>query len=59
MTEKFDYRVIELQTTILFDFLEEDTFEEFYQKLRKLCETYNAHLSTVTRRADVMTYTED
>lgn len=55
MTEQFDYRVTEMETTVLFDFIEEETFEEFYLKLRNLCESYNAHLSTVTRREDVMT----
>lgn len=56
MTEKFDYRVTELKTTVLFDFIEEDQFEEFYFRLRQLCEEYHAHLSTVTRKEDVMTY---
>ena len=55
MTEQFDYRVTELKTRIQFDFIEEETFEEFYLKLRNLCESYNAHLSTATRREDIMT----
>lgn len=37
-----------------FDYMENDTFEEFYLKLNRLCNEYNVHLSAITRRADVM-----
>ena len=61
MTEnkRFDYRVIELKCHMDFDYMENDTFEEFYLKLMELCEEYNIHLSTITRRADVMLYEEE
>lgn len=57
MTEKeFDYRVIELKCTMGFDYMENDTFEEFYLKLKRLCDSYDVHLNAITRRADVMLY---
>jgi len=52
--EEFDYRVTELKCTILFDYMENKTFEEFYLKLKRLCDSYNLHLNSVTRREDVM-----
>jgi len=59
MTEKrFDYRVIELKCNMGFDYIENETFEEFYLKLKNLCDNYNVHLSAITRRADVMLYEE-
>ena len=57
MTEKeFDYRVIELKCNMGFDYMENDTFEEFYLKLKRLCDSYDVHLNAITRRADVMLY---
>lgn len=53
--EIFDYRVTEMECTLLFDYIEEDTFEEFYWKLKNLCNDYNVHLSGVIRREDIMT----
>ena len=58
MTKKFDYRVIELKCHMGFDYMENDTFEEFYLKLKSLCDDYEVHLSAITRRADVMLYEE-
>ena len=52
--QEFDYRVTELKCTILFDYMENETFEEFYLKLKRLCDSYNLHLNAVTRREDVM-----
>ena len=45
--EKIDYRVIGLKA---------DTFDEFYLKLKGLCDRYNIHMSGVIHREDVMTY---
>lgn len=55
MIEKqFDYRVIGLKCHMGFDYVENDVFEEFYLKLKHLCDEYDVHLNTITRRADVM-----
>lgn len=59
LKQQFDYRVTELKCTILFDYMENDTFEEFYLKLKRLCDEYKLHLTAVTRREDVMTYEVD
>lgn len=59
MTEKFDYRVIELKCHMGFDYMENDAFEEFYLKLKSLCDDYDVQLSAITRRADVMLYEEE
>ena len=59
MVTKFDYRVTELKCNLKFDYIEEDTFEDFYLKLKALCDEYDVHLNTVTRREDIMTYEVD
>lgn len=53
---KFDYRVIELKTTLKFDYVEEEEFEEFYLKLRQLCENHNVHMNAITRKEDILNY---
>lgn len=52
----FDYRVVELKTTMKFDYMENDEFEEFYTKMKKICDEYNVHLSSIRREQDILNY---
>lgn len=56
--EKIDYRVIGLKADLIIDYMDEATFDEFYLKMKGLCDEYNVHMSSVIRREDVMTYEE-
>lgn len=54
MTEKLDYRVIEAQTILECDYMENEVFENFYMELKKVCDKHNVHISSFIRREDVL-----
>ena len=59
MTEKrFDYRVIGLKCHMGFDYMENDTFEEFYLKIKELSDEYGVHIKSAVRHDDIVNYTE-
>ena len=54
MTETLDYRVVEMKCTLIFDYMERESFEEFYMEFKKVCDKYNAHVSNVIKSEDVL-----
>lgn len=56
---ELDYRITKLKCTFLFDYIEDEAFEEFYLKLRGLCDDYNVHVSSSMRMDDIKLYGEE
>jgi len=56
MTRKLDYRIIQADLKLKFDYIEEERYNEFYSKIKTLCEEYNVHIQRMTVKEDVMEY---
>lgn len=50
MNENYSYRVYKKFN---------DEFEEFYTKMKKICDEYNVHLSSIRREQDILNYESD
>ena len=54
MTEKLDYRVIQVECTFKFDYMEKKPFEEFSLALKKLCEKQDIRISKFLKTEDIL-----
>ena len=49
-----DYIVTEMKCTLMFDYMERESFEEFYIEFKKICDKYNVHVSNVIKSEAVL-----